>query len=98
MAAQAMYPKALERLEKGEKLGFGKYQITKEALIADGKPIPWERRPQLGIVNSSVSLTAKGDAGLALKSMVVTTSTKSIPNFYLLLALIDHYVNQSEQK
>lgn len=95
--ARRSYPQALARLEKGEMLDFGKYRITKDALIADGKELTWDKRPQLGIVNNSVTLHAKGDVGLALKSMVVSNPTKTIPNLYLLLALIHHYVNDPEE-
>ncbi|MEV5703522.1 DUF6585 family protein [Actinoallomurus sp. NPDC052274] len=80
----AQLPGAVAAVQAGQTLTFGDISISREAVWASGKTVPWVQIQEIKVKDGRVSLRVHGK-WLSL----TTTMVRSIPNFFVFYALAE---------
>jgi hypothetical protein len=93
-AVNHMLPEAIQRIEDGNELHFGRYRVSSKELIVESKPISWKHHPSLSISDDGSAATLHLSDMKQFKSLIdngpLKNPTKKIPNLFLLMALLNY--------
>ena len=84
-------PVLQDKLAKGEKVEFGPYALSSEAIYYKDEPIPWESVNKLQVSNHAVLVKAEGR-----RFKLTSVRTPKIPNPYLFIELCLGYIQSEE--